>query len=95
MNVIRRNNILIKGNGSQVIMFAHGFGCNQNMWRYIAPAFEDGYKIVLFDQEDVRPSQHGLGLGLYICSEIARAHNGSLNFISTLEETCFTFRMDA
>lgn len=30
-------------------MFAHGFGCDQNMWRFVAPAFEDDYKIVLFD----------------------------------------------
>jgi len=38
-------------------------------------------------------SQNGLGLGLYICSEIARAHKGLLSFSSTEEETCFTFRM--
>jgi sigma-B regulation protein RsbQ len=30
-------------------MFAHGFGCDQNMWRFVAPAFEDDFKIVLFD----------------------------------------------
>ena len=50
MNVIKRNNISIKGKGSQIIMFAHGFGCDQNMWRYVTPAFEQDYKIVLFDQ---------------------------------------------
>jgi sigma-B regulation protein RsbQ len=31
-------------------MFVHGYGCDQNMWRYITPAFKDAYKIVLFDQ---------------------------------------------
>lgn len=31
------------------MLFAHGFGCDQNMWRYISPAFEDDYKIILFD----------------------------------------------
>jgi sigma-B regulation protein RsbQ len=31
------------------MMFAHGFGCDQNMWRFITPAFEQAYKIVLFD----------------------------------------------
>jgi sigma-B regulation protein RsbQ len=31
------------------MMFAHGFGCDQNMWRFVAPAFEDDFKIVLFD----------------------------------------------
>ena len=49
MNVIHRNNAIIKGKGSQVILFAHGFGCDQNMWRFVTPAFEEQYKIVLFD----------------------------------------------
>ena len=31
------------------MLFAHGFGCDQNMWRFITPAFEDEYRIVLFD----------------------------------------------
>ena len=31
------------------MLFAHGFGCDQNMWRYVAPAFEDEYRVVLFD----------------------------------------------
>jgi sigma-B regulation protein RsbQ len=30
-------------------MFAHGFGCDQSMWRYVAPAFEEDYRVVLFD----------------------------------------------
>lgn len=49
MNVAQRNNVTVKGEGSQVMMFAHGFGCDQNMWRYVAPAFEENYKVVLFD----------------------------------------------
>jgi signal transduction histidine kinase len=46
-----------------------------------------------FTRGDVRPHQQGLGLGLYIASEIARAHGGTLDVTSTAEETCFTFRM--
>lgn len=46
-----------------------------------------------FTREDVRPSQQGLGLGLYIASEIARAHAGDLFVKSTDEQTCFTLRM--
>lgn len=32
-----------------VMLFAHGFGCDQNMWRHVAPQFEDRYRVVLFD----------------------------------------------
>lgn len=49
MDVLRSNNVVVKGKGSQVMMFAHGFGCDQNMWRFVVPAFEEDYKIVLFD----------------------------------------------
>ncbi|HYI11593.1 MAG TPA: alpha/beta hydrolase [Thermoanaerobaculia bacterium] len=47
--VIARNNVKVFGRGTQPMLFAHGFGCDQNMWRYLAPAFEDDYRIVLFD----------------------------------------------
>lgn len=49
MNIHKRNNITVTGKGDQVIFFAHGFGCDQNMWRYVAPAFQDKYTTVLFD----------------------------------------------
>jgi signal transduction histidine kinase len=46
-----------------------------------------------FSRGEVRPSQQGLGLGLYIAFEIARAHGGTLMAKSTAEETRFIFRM--
>jgi sigma-B regulation protein RsbQ len=48
-NVLKRNNVKVLGTGKQPMLFAHGFGCDQNMWRYVSPAFADDYKIVLFD----------------------------------------------
>jgi sigma-B regulation protein RsbQ len=47
--VLARNNVRVVGQGSETMMLAHGFGCDQNMWRYIVPAFEQDYRIVLFD----------------------------------------------
>lgn len=44
-----RNNVRQMGTGTQPMLFAHGFGCDQNMWRFVAPAFADDYRIVLFD----------------------------------------------
>ncbi|HEY0154133.1 MAG TPA: alpha/beta hydrolase [Longimicrobium sp.] len=49
MDVLSRNNVKVFGRGTQPMLFAHGFGCDQNMWRYVTPAFEDEYRIVLFD----------------------------------------------
>ncbi|TCJ14434.1 alpha/beta hydrolase [Flaviaesturariibacter flavus] len=48
-SVLRRNNVRISGKGTRPLLFAHGFGCDQNMWRYLTPAFENDYKIILFD----------------------------------------------
>ena len=50
MDVLARNNVMVKGPGTgQPMIFAHGFGCDQNMWRFVTPAFEAEYRIVLFD----------------------------------------------
>jgi sigma-B regulation protein RsbQ len=47
---MERNNVVLSGSPQgQPIMFAHGFGCDQNMWRDVAPAFEGRYRVVLFD----------------------------------------------
>jgi len=46
-----------------------------------------------FSRGEVRPSQQGLGLGLYIASEIARAHAGRIEVTSTPKLTCFTLKM--
>lgn len=48
-DIVRRNHVNVTGRGTQPMLFAHGFGCDQNMWRFITPAFEDDYRLVLFD----------------------------------------------
>lgn len=59
------------------------------------PADMHEYLFAPFTRETRRSSQNGLGLGLYISSEIARAHNGTIDCTSTATETCFAFRMKA
>jgi sigma-B regulation protein RsbQ len=50
MTMRTRNNVVEHGRrDAQPMMFAHGFGCDQNMWRHVWPAFEDDYRVVLFD----------------------------------------------
>ena len=49
-SVLTRNNVNVAGNTEgRALVFAHGFGCDQNMWRFVVPAFEDEYRVVLFD----------------------------------------------
>ena len=57
------------------------------------PADIQEYLFAPFTREPTRLNQNGLGLGLYISSEIARAHNGTIICTSTVEETCFSFQM--
>jgi len=50
MDVVRRNNVKVTGrDDGPPMLFAHGFGCDQHMWRFVAPAFEDEHRVVLFD----------------------------------------------
>jgi sigma-B regulation protein RsbQ len=49
MSIYLRNNINVIGTGSTTIVFAHGFGCDQNMWRYLTPSFQDRFTLVLYD----------------------------------------------
>ncbi len=48
-DIQRRNNVRVFGKGTKTIMFAHGFGCDQQVWGKITPAFEEEFQIVLFD----------------------------------------------
>jgi sigma-B regulation protein RsbQ len=47
--LIKQNNVTILGTGNKIMFFVHGYGCDQNMWRFITPHFKNTYKIVLVD----------------------------------------------
>jgi len=50
VDVLARNNVTVSGlPDGPPMLFAHGFGCDQNMWRHVAPAFEATHRVVLFD----------------------------------------------
>ncbi|QXC60840.1 alpha/beta hydrolase [Aquihabitans sp. G128] len=50
MGVAERNNVITRGrSGAQPMVFAHGFGCDQSMWRLVAPAFEATHLTVTYD----------------------------------------------
>lgn len=49
LSVHGRNNLRITGSGGRAMLFAHGFGCDQNMWRFVIPAFEDRFQCIAMD----------------------------------------------
>ena len=49
MSVQFRNNVHIIGTGATTMVFVHGFGCDQTMWRFLAPVFAERYRVVLYD----------------------------------------------
>jgi sigma-B regulation protein RsbQ len=57
--IIKRNHVKVSGSGTQYMIFAPGFGCDQNMWRLVAPSFEDDYRVVLFDYVGSGKSDRG------------------------------------
>ena len=49
--MLERNAVRVSGvTGGRPIVFAHGFGCDQGMWRFVAPDFEVDHRVVVFDQ---------------------------------------------
>jgi sigma-B regulation protein RsbQ len=49
VNVLERNNVKVSGENGAVLLYAHGFGCNQDMWNRVTPAFAATHRQVLFD----------------------------------------------
>jgi len=69
MSVRQRNNVTISGHGRTTVVLLHGFGCDQEVWRFLAPAFEERYRILAFDL---------VGSGNSDLSEYSRTKYGSL-----------------
>jgi sigma-B regulation protein RsbQ len=49
VTAVHRNNVKVLGKGERTLLFAHGYGCDQSMWRHVTPSFTDQFKVVLFD----------------------------------------------
>jgi len=84
VSALERNNVTVHGvPDGRPMLFAHGFGCDQTMWRYVWPEFADEYRVVLFDHvgygasdaSAFDPSRHGTLDGyvadvLAVCDEL-------------------------
>jgi sigma-B regulation protein RsbQ len=81
MDVVARNNVVERGvPDGPPMLFAHGFGCDQHMWRLVTPAFEDAYRVILFDH---------VGAGASDLRAYDRERYGSLDgYASDVLELC-------
>lgn len=86
MSALRRNNVVMSGQGTQPMVFAHGFGCDQQMWRFVAPAFEDSHRVVLFDHIGCGKSD----LRAYDTQRHASLTGYALDLVDILEEADLT-----
>jgi len=82
MSIYLRNNINVIGTGSTTIVFAHGFGCDQNMWRYLTPSFQDRYTLVLYDLVGSGKSD----LAAYDFKKYASLHGYAEDLIEIIDE---------
>ncbi|MFY0569365.1 alpha/beta fold hydrolase [Archangium lansingense] len=86
MGTLARNNVKVWGTDGQPMLFSHGFGCDQNMWRFVAPAFEGGYRTVLFDH---------VGAGGSELSAYDRTRYGTLQgYADDVLEICHELRLE-
>lgn len=86
MDVNLRNNVKVIGAGSRSIVFAHGFGCDQSMWRFITPHFDSDHKVVLFDHVGCGQSQHSA----YDDQKYATLHG----YAADILEICAALQLD-
>ncbi len=59
MTATRRHNLQTLGQSGPLMIFAHGFGCDQNMWRFVAPQFANDFRVALFDHVGAGKSDLG------------------------------------
>ncbi len=82
MDTSKRNNVRITGNGDVTMVFAHGFGCDQNMWRLLVPAFEKRFRVLTFDLVGAGASD----LSAYDETKYATLHGYATDLLEIINE---------
>jgi len=82
MSVKIRHHVRVGGTGSSTMVFAHGFGCDQTMWRFLAPAYENRFRTVAFDLVGSGRSD----LAAYDRDKYASLHGHADDLLEVLDE---------
>lgn len=86
MSVSRRHNVAVSGSGAKTMLLAHGYGCDQTMWRFVAPAFATDYKTVLIDLAGSGNSD----LSEYDHEKYATLHGHAADILEICDELALT-----
>ncbi|MET0856481.1 MAG: alpha/beta hydrolase [Telluria sp.] len=82
MDTLKRNNVRVTGNGAVTMVFAHGFGCDQNMWRLLAPEFEKRFRVLTFDLVGSGASD----LSAYDTTKYSSLHGYATDLLEIIDE---------
>ena len=82
MSVRSRNNVRVGGQGETTMVFVHGFGCDQTMWRFLLPAFEERFRTLSFDLV----GSGGSELAAYDRDKYASLHGYADDLLEVLDE---------
>ncbi|WP_133272844.1 alpha/beta fold hydrolase [Hymenobacter radiodurans] len=85
MDACIRNNVKVTGKGKQTMVLVHGFGCDQNVWRYITAGLLANYRLVLIDQVGVGNS----ALAAYDSDKYATLHG----YAADIVEVCHSLAL--
>jgi sigma-B regulation protein RsbQ len=80
----KKHNINIVGTGTKTMLLAHGYGCDQVMWRFLTAAFQDEYRIVLFDHVGAGKSD----LSAYIREKYGSLSSYADDVLDIIESVC-------
>jgi sigma-B regulation protein RsbQ len=82
MSAQLRHNIHLAGDGATTMVFAHGFGCDQTMWRYLAPAYQDRFRVLTYDLA----GSGGADLAAYDHGRYATLHGHADDLLAIIDE---------
>jgi len=82
MSVKTRNNVHVAGQGAATMVFAHGFGCDQTMWRFLAPVYQDRFRTITYDLTGCG----GSSLAAYDRARYASLHGHADDLLEIVDE---------
>ena len=85
MSIQSRNHIQVSGKGAAAMVFVHGFGCDQTMWRFLAPAYQDRFRVITYDLTGSGQSE----LSAYDRSKYGSLHGHAADLLEIVDSVTY------